>query len=115
MNSLPHSRLPHSRWIPLALTVAVVSGCGLTSGPAEAPTPSPPPSTTPPPLPLPDDNEPEQPCPGGARLPDTVAVSWPVATPGHRAAGPDGTSALASGCRAVQWVGQTDRPPGGGS
>lgn len=121
MNPTPHSRLPHSRWIPLALTVVVVSGCGLPGGvPADLPTPSPPPSTTLPPLPPPDENVPDESapewhCPAGDRLPDTVEVNWSVAAPVHQAAGPDGTSVLATGCRAVKWVGLTDRPLGGGS
>ncbi|MFG3113675.1 hypothetical protein ACGF4C_04715 [Streptomyces sp. NPDC048197] len=101
MNALPRPLPPGSRWIPLALTVAVVSGCGLTGSPADFPTPSPPPSTTPapPPRPLPDDSVPDLPCPAGTRLPDTVEVTWSVAAPVHRAAGPDGTSLLALRCR----------------
>ncbi|MFI2188168.1 hypothetical protein [Streptomyces sioyaensis] len=113
MNSLPHSRLPHGRWIPLALTVAVVSGCGLTGSPADAPTPSPPPSTTPPPLPPPDVSVPKWHCPARTRLPDTVEVNWSGPAPvhpapvhqaaGHQAAGPDGTSVLAGDCGLVTW------------
>ncbi|BDM74437.1 hypothetical protein HEK616_79240 (plasmid) [Streptomyces nigrescens] len=99
--------------------MAVVSGCGLVGDPADSPTPSPPPSPppspTPPPLRLPGETAPEWPCPGETRLPDTVAVSWPAAAPVHQAAGPDGTSVLATGCRPVQWAGLPDRPPRGGS
>ncbi|WP_158744860.1 hypothetical protein [Streptomyces sp. NRRL S-1448] len=99
MNALPRPLPPGSRWIPLALTVAVVSGCGLTGSPADFPTPSPPPSTTPPPLPPPVESVPELHCPARTRLPDTVEVNWSGAAPVHRAAGPDGTSLLAAGCR----------------
>ncbi len=103
MNSLPHSRLLPRRWIPLALTVAVVSSCGLTGSPADSPTPSPPPSSAPPPLPPPDESGPEWHCPERTRLPDTVEVSWPGAASLQRATRPDGTSVLPTGCRLVPW------------
>ncbi|GAB7028663.1 hypothetical protein JCM4914_01240 [Streptomyces platensis subsp. malvinus] len=98
MNPLPRSRPSRGRWVPLALTVAVVSGCGLAGEPADSPTPSPPPSITPPPLPPPGDRVPEGPPPEGNRLPHTVEVAWPAAAPGHRAAGPDGPSVLGTRC-----------------
>lgn len=105
MTALPPSWFPRGRGMALAVTVAVavVSGCGPTGDPADAPTPSPPPGTTPPPLPPPVETVPGQdvpgwPCPARTRLPDTVEVSWPVAAPAHRAAGPDGPSALGSAC-----------------
>ncbi|MER7150204.1 hypothetical protein [Streptomyces lydicus] len=110
MNSLPPSRLLRGgrRWIPLALTVAVVSGCGLTGSPADFPTPSPPPSSAPPPLPppdesVPDESVPERHCRERTRLPETVEVSWPGAAAVHRATGPDGTSVFPAGCRPVPW------------
>ncbi|ANZ20745.1 hypothetical protein SNOUR_37585 [Streptomyces noursei ATCC 11455] len=98
MNPTFHSRPSRGRWIPLALTVALVSGCGPTGGPADSPTPSPPPSTAPPPLLPPPERVPGWHCTERPRLPDTVEVGWPVEAPGHRAAGPDGTSVLATDC-----------------
>ncbi|MFH8680809.1 hypothetical protein [Streptomyces lydicus] len=105
MNSLAHSRLPLSRWIPLALALAVVNGCGPTGGPGDTPTPSPPPSTAPPPLPPPDEAVQGWHCRARTRLPETVEVNWSVAAPVHRAAAPDGTSVVAPGCRVLpSWV-----------
>ncbi|MFD8543788.1 hypothetical protein [Streptomyces sp. NPDC059649] len=117
MTSLTPSRQPFGRWIPptLALTVAVVSGCGLVGDPADPATPSPLPVRTPPPAPLPDEIVPELPCPAETRRPETVEVDWPAAAAAHRAAGPHGTSVLATGCPPVQLVALTNRRPGGGS